>query len=92
MELNVADSDDFRWRFNRYNRPSWATGLFVALACGVAGAGGVVSYVEGRRVKRVEGESSSMAALQDNELGLRPTTTEEAVIQVHEKDKLQEHR
>lgn len=40
---------------DRYNRPAWATGLFVALACGVAGAGGIMMYVEGKHVKKVEG-------------------------------------
>ena len=45
----------FMWGMNRYNRPSWSTGLFIALACGVAGVGGVVSFIEGKRVKRVEG-------------------------------------
>jgi len=43
------------WGMNRYSRPSWSTGLFIALACGVAGVGGVVSFIEGKRVKRVEG-------------------------------------
>ncbi|EME50155.1 hypothetical protein DOTSEDRAFT_85379 [Dothistroma septosporum NZE10] len=51
----------FMWGLNRYNRPSWATGLFVALACGVAGIGGLVSFLEGTKVKRIEGVSSSLA-------------------------------
>lgn len=37
----------FMWGLNRYNRPSWSTGLFVALACIVAGVGGLASYIEG---------------------------------------------
>lgn len=37
----------FMWGLNRYNRPSWSTGLFVALACIVAGVGGVASLIEG---------------------------------------------
>lgn len=37
----------FMWGMNRFNRPSWSTGLFVALACIVAGVGGVASYIEG---------------------------------------------
>lgn len=45
----------FMWGQDRYDRPPWSTGLFVALACIIAGVGGVVSYVEGRKVKRVEG-------------------------------------
>ncbi|KAI5370960.1 hypothetical protein Slin14017_G018390 [Septoria linicola] len=45
----------FMWGMNRIERPSWSTGLFVALACGVAGIGGLVSFLEGTAVKRVEG-------------------------------------
>jgi hypothetical protein len=40
---------------DRYARPPWSTGLFVALACIIAGIGGIVSYIEGRRIKKIEG-------------------------------------
>lgn len=66
----------FMWKFNRFNRPSWATGLFVALACGVAGAGGVMSYIEGRKVKRVEGVQTPPAA-PGEALSLEPTISSE---------------
>lgn len=45
----------FMWGMNRYNRPSWATGLFIGLACVVAGVGGAMIFNEGKKVKRVEG-------------------------------------
>lgn len=45
----------FMWGFNRYKRPSWSTGLFVALACIVAALGGLMCFQEGKRVKAVEG-------------------------------------
>ncbi|KAF2767914.1 hypothetical protein EJ03DRAFT_337338 [Teratosphaeria nubilosa] len=45
----------FMWGKTRYNRPPWATGLFIALGCAIAGVGGLVSFLEGRKVKRVEG-------------------------------------
>ena len=45
----------FMWGLNRYNRPSWSTGLFVALACIVAGLGGLMCFFEGKRIKAVEG-------------------------------------
>jgi hypothetical protein len=45
----------FMWGMSRYNRPSWSTGLFIALACIIAGLGGLVSFLEGKKVKRVEG-------------------------------------
>jgi hypothetical protein len=41
--------------FTRYNRPSWGTGLFIGLACVVAGAGGIEMFLEGKKVKKVEG-------------------------------------
>jgi hypothetical protein len=45
----------FMWAMNRFDRPSWAVGLFVALAAGVAALGGLMMFFEGNRVKGVEG-------------------------------------
>jgi hypothetical protein len=45
----------FMWGLNRFDRPSWSTGTFVALACIVAALGGLMAFQEGKRVKRVEG-------------------------------------
>jgi hypothetical protein len=45
----------YMYNYNRYKRPSWATGTFVALGCIVAGVGGIMMYHEGKYVKRVEG-------------------------------------
>ena len=45
----------FMWGYNRYKRPSWSTGLFVALACIVAAAGGYIVFLEGKKVKKIEG-------------------------------------
>ncbi|KAB5570523.1 hypothetical protein GE09DRAFT_1103622 [Coniochaeta sp. 2T2.1] len=45
----------FMWGLNRYDRPSWSTGLFVALACLVAAIGGFMSFLEGKKVKSIEG-------------------------------------
>ena len=45
----------FMWGFNRYQRPSWSTGLFVALACIVAAMAGIMQFNEGKRIKKVEG-------------------------------------
>ena len=45
----------FMWGLNRYNRPSWSTGTFVALACIVAALGGLMAFLEGKKVKNVEG-------------------------------------
>lgn len=45
----------YMWHYDRVQRPSWATGLFVALGCIVAGVAGVMIAVEGKRIKKVEG-------------------------------------
>ena len=45
----------FMWHFNRFKRPSWSTGTFVALACIVAGLGGLMCFMEGKRIKAIEG-------------------------------------
>ncbi|KAF2198136.1 hypothetical protein GQ43DRAFT_379395 [Delitschia confertaspora ATCC 74209] len=45
----------YMYHYNRYDRPSWATGLFVALGCIVAGLGGIMMYIEGKAVKKIEG-------------------------------------
>jgi len=43
------------WGMNRYNRPSWSTGLFVALAFIVAGMAGGQVWWETKQVKKIEG-------------------------------------
>ena len=45
----------FMWGLNRYDRPSWSTGLFVAIACILAGVGGYIMFREGKSVKSQEG-------------------------------------
>ena len=64
----------FMWGLNRYDRPSWSTGLFVALACIVAGVGGILMFIEGKAVKGVEGVPVSKEDLellaQDREKGI----------------------
>lgn len=43
------------WGLNRYDRPGWSTGLFIALGCIVGGMGGLVSFLEAKKVKSIEG-------------------------------------
>ncbi|KUI64094.1 hypothetical protein VM1G_10844 [Cytospora mali] len=62
------------WGMSRYTRPSWSTGLFVALGCIVAGIGGVMMFIEGKKVKSIEGvplTDRDRAKLErDHELGI----------------------
>ncbi|KAI0024672.1 hypothetical protein F4780DRAFT_724550 [Xylariomycetidae sp. FL0641] len=62
------------WHLNRFNRPSWTTGLFVALACIVASMAGAMMGSEGKKVKSIEGvplAKRDMARLaRDRELGI----------------------
>ncbi|KAF5019767.1 hypothetical protein F66182_8204 [Fusarium sp. NRRL 66182] len=64
----------FMWGMNRYDRPSWSTGLFVALACIVAAIGGLVMFLEGKKVKGIEGvpisEQDVKQLQQDRERGI----------------------
>jgi hypothetical protein len=64
----------FMWGLNRYDRPSWSTGLFVALACIVVACGGIMSFVEGKKVKSIEGvpvsEKDQKRLKRDQELGI----------------------
>ncbi|KAH6849807.1 hypothetical protein B0I37DRAFT_97343 [Chaetomium sp. MPI-CAGE-AT-0009] len=62
------------WGMNRYDRPSWATGFLVAVACLIAMAGGYVIFVEGQKVNSIEGVPLSERDLErlarDKELGI----------------------
>jgi hypothetical protein len=51
----------FMWGMNRYDRPSWSTGFFIACACVISAAGGIVSFKEGKKIKLVEGVNPSPA-------------------------------
>ncbi|KAJ3472711.1 hypothetical protein NLG97_g10773 [Lecanicillium saksenae] len=54
----------FMWGMNRFNRPSWCTGLFIALGCIVAIAAGLMMFFEGKVVKGVEGIPISQADME----------------------------
>lgn len=45
----------FMWHYNRIDRPSWGAGLFIGLGCGVSLLAGLVTWWEGRKVKKIEG-------------------------------------
>lgn len=65
----------FMWGMNRYDRPSWSTGLFVALACIVAALGGLMMFIEGKKVKGIEGvplsDEDREKLARDKELGIQ---------------------
>lgn len=64
----------FMWGMNRYDRPSWSTGLFVGLACVVAAMGGIMMFMEGKKVKGIEGvpltDRDRKKLAEDRELGI----------------------
>ena len=78
--MNVANTgfqvclSAYMWALNRYDRPSWSTGLFVCLACIVAAVAGIMMGVEGKNVKTVEGVPLAKRDLErlarDRELGI----------------------
>ncbi|XDG01140.1 hypothetical protein ABKA04_000755 [Annulohypoxylon sp. FPYF3050] len=78
--FNVANTflqcvlSGFMWALNRYDRPSWSTGLFVCLACIASATAGVLMGIEGKHVKAIEGvplAKRDIARLaRDKELGI----------------------
>jgi hypothetical protein len=52
----------FMWGMNRFNRPSWSTGLFIGLSCIVSGVGGIMSFVEAKKIKKIEGVRPTAAS------------------------------
>ncbi|KAL4887573.1 hypothetical protein BJY04DRAFT_212604 [Aspergillus karnatakaensis] len=45
----------FMWYYNKDNRPSFGVGLFIGLGCLSSLLAGVMSWWEGRKIKRIEG-------------------------------------
>ena len=43
------------WHYNRIDRPTWGSGLFIGLGCAVSMFAGLMSWWEGRKVKKIEG-------------------------------------
>ncbi|KAL1897630.1 hypothetical protein Sste5346_003936 [Sporothrix stenoceras] len=80
LGMNIANTflqailAGFMWGMNRYDRPSWSTGLFVALGCCAGAAGGLGMFVEGKRVKGIEGvpltDEDRAKLAHDRELGI----------------------
>ncbi|KAF3059225.1 putative alpha-l-rhamnosidase c protein [Daldinia childiae] len=78
--FNVANTflqcvlSGFMWALNRYDRPSWSTGLFVCLACIASAIAGIMMGVEGKHVKAIEGVPLTKRDIErlarDKELGI----------------------
>lgn len=45
----------FMWHFDRINRPTWGVGTFIGLGCAVSLFAGIMTWWEGRKIKRIEG-------------------------------------
>jgi hypothetical protein len=62
------------WGMNRYDRPSWATGFLVAIGMVIAMVGGFVTFLEGKKVKSIEGvpltDQDRERLARDKELGI----------------------
>ncbi|KAI1265128.1 hypothetical protein F5Y18DRAFT_59273 [Xylariaceae sp. FL1019] len=64
----------FMWALNRYDRPSWTTGLFVALALIASSAAGIMQAIQQNNVKKVEGvpltKKDHERLLRDRQMGI----------------------
>jgi hypothetical protein len=62
------------WGMNRYDRPSFAVGMLVAIGCIVAAVGGIMVFIEGKKLKGIEGvavsEEDQERLKRDRELGI----------------------
>jgi hypothetical protein len=63
------------WALNRFNRPSWTTGLFVGLACGAAAVPGIVMWLEKKRVKKESEHPGAFLLVPRNAGGKGPGET-----------------
>lgn len=52
----------FMWGMSRFDRPSWSTGLFIGLSCIFSGVGRIMSFVEAKKIKKIEGVQPSAAS------------------------------
>ncbi|QDS77052.1 hypothetical protein FKW77_006917 [Venturia effusa] len=43
------------WHYNRIDRPAWGAGLFIGLGCAASLFAGLMTWFEGRKIKRIEG-------------------------------------
>lgn len=43
------------WGLNRFTRPSWVTGFLISIGFAVAIVAGLVVFVEGKKIKKIEG-------------------------------------
>jgi hypothetical protein len=59
----------FMWVYNRIDRPTWSTGLFIALGCGVSLLAGLMMWWEGRKVKKIEGPEIKIVRSEDTKQG-----------------------
>lgn len=60
------------WALNRFNRPSWTTGLFVGLACVVAGVTGILMWLEKKRVKKASEHPGALLLIPRSTLPIPP--------------------
>lgn len=90
------------WNWNRFNRPSWLQGFAIALACTVAILAGLLVFIEGKKIKAVEGipvheeevfedienqNKSEKTEAKPNEKSSNDTAREELVVSRVEKKK-----
>ncbi|KAH7407276.1 hypothetical protein BKA64DRAFT_411364 [Cadophora sp. MPI-SDFR-AT-0126] len=57
------------WGYNRFDRPTWSTGTFIGLGCGVSLLAGVMMWWEGRKVKKIEGPVVKVVDAIDGKIG-----------------------
>ncbi|KAJ5654817.1 hypothetical protein N7490_001820 [Penicillium lividum] len=69
------------WAMNRFNRPSWTTGLFVALACLCAGCAGIIMWLEEKRIRKPSEHPGALLLVPYAQAPLVPETCSNSAIQ-----------
>jgi hypothetical protein len=73
------------WVLNRFDRPSWTTGLLVALACVAAGIPGIIMWMEKKRIKKANEHPGALLFIPLANSGL-PGATAKAYTQVDQEE------
>ncbi|KAJ5233184.1 hypothetical protein N7468_006140 [Penicillium chermesinum] len=71
------------WAMNRFNRPSWTTGLFVALACLCAGCAGIIMWLEEKRICKPSEHPGALLLVPYAQAALVPETGRNSALHLN---------
>ncbi|PYI08397.1 hypothetical protein BO78DRAFT_310924 [Aspergillus sclerotiicarbonarius CBS 121057] len=72
------------WAMNRFNRPSWTTGLFVCLACLVAACAGIIMWLEKKRINKSSEHPGALLLVPHANPSARTDTASQGYLHVNQ--------